>query len=414
MWSTVDALEAKKPIHLTLRDGSRVAHPYILSTIAEAQQGYYYTNKNYLASGHYQTILASKLGEDYCPVWYGRRLLRWEDGSQVSVDYPISPPCSKEEWIQDTEYKPVPNLPRFPIRTRYLREDEITVRDKSEQPLVIHLHGLTGGSHENYVRCAVSHLDQYGFESCILTTRGCNRTPITTPQLLDSLCIVEDVRRLVNFVIENSPRRPLFLVGFSMGASVLVSYLGKYPEEIPAQVKAAIVLSNPWDVNMTMLALELSWINRNLYSKVMASNMLRLVKNNRIKLLEDPKFREHCEKIGTRITTCTEFHDTFTAPLCGYSSSAEYFRYHSSVNLVHKIRTPMLALHARDDPVVSDVTVPYKELRSNPYIHVLASSSGGHLGWFSHHGDRWFAKVIAKYFAAYMDEVDLDVHPKSP
>lgn len=412
-WSSVKASPAKSPATLKLRDGSEIEHSELVNNIAECQTGYYYANGAFLPSGHVQTFWASQQYDDQWPIWYGRRLMHWQDGSQVSVDYAVEPPASKSEWEKDVEYRPVPNLPRFPPKTRYLRPEEFAPLDESKEPLVIHLHGLTGGSHENYVRCAISEMSKRGLQSCVLTTRGCNRTPITTPQLFNG-CWTEDIRRFIAHVASASPQRSIFLIGYSLGASVLANYLGQEAENAPQQVKAAVCVANPWDMELLNYSLDTSWIGTYLYSKAMLSNLLRLVRNNRAVLEESPIFREQLEIAkSANPKVVSDFDNLYTAPLFGFDGCHDYYRTASSINRIRTIRVPLLVLHARDDPIVSEACIPWAEARANPYLHLVTTTSGGHLGWFSHKGDRWYAPVTAKYFASFRDRVDLSERPRA-
>lgn len=413
MWSTVSAHAANSPANLKLKDGKEINHSELIEDITEAQDGYYYVNQAFINNGHFQTLLASRPYDDQWQVWYGRRLIRWSDGSQNSVDYAIDPPASKTEWEEDIQYKPVPDLPRFPTRTRYLRPEEIKPIEESDEPLVIHLHGLTGGSHENYVRCAIKELEKMGLKSCVLTTRGCNRTPITTPYLFNA-CWTEDIRNFVNHLISVFPQRPLFLAGYSLGAAVLANYLGQEGDRLPQQIKAAVSVANPWDLNISSWSLEKSWSGQYLYGKAMASNLLRLLRNNKKTLDESPIFRDQWEKAKhMQFNSVSDFDSMFTAPMFYFDGCRDYYRTASSINRIHTIRVPLLILHALDDPIVSKDVIPFKETESNPYLHLLTTSTGGHLGWFSRDSDRWYSVVLAKYLAGFLDKVDLNVRPKA-
>lgn len=46
-------------------------------------------------------------------------------------------------------------------------------------------HGLTGGSHESYVRAVLARVTSggLGFRAVVLNFRGCNGSPVVTPRL---------------------------------------------------------------------------------------------------------------------------------------------------------------------------------------------------------------------------------------
>lgn len=51
---------------------------------------------------------------------------------------------------------------------------------------------------------------------------------------------------MVNYVHKENPRAPLFLIGTSIGANVLIKYLGEDGENIP--VAGAVAVCSPWDL----------------------------------------------------------------------------------------------------------------------------------------------------------------------
>ena len=67
-----------------------------------------------------------------------------------------------------------------PLSTSPIREGET---------VVVIVHGLTGGSHEHYVRSAVRALSKPREEGglaarlVVINLRGCNQSPVVTPKL---------------------------------------------------------------------------------------------------------------------------------------------------------------------------------------------------------------------------------------
>lgn len=67
-----------------------------------------------------------------------------------------------------------------PLNTHPVRDNEV---------VVVVAHGLTGGSHESYVRAALSTLTLpineggLGLRAVVINSRGCNNSPVITPKL---------------------------------------------------------------------------------------------------------------------------------------------------------------------------------------------------------------------------------------
>ncbi|KAA8904452.1 hypothetical protein TRICI_005502 [Trichomonascus ciferrii] len=358
-----------------------------------------------LGNGHLQTVYAAVGNfENVDQIYYGRRLITWEDGSTVSADYVVDPPKSTAEWDESLKYCPISDPPPYPVRTRYLTPEEILKLHtplNEDKPLVIALHGLSGGSHESYVRAVISQLisDKYGFECMVLNSRGCARTKITTPQLFCAL-MTDDIRRLVKSIRKEQPKRRIYLMGFSLGAAILANYLGQEGDE--TEIDAAVPVACPWDLAHCFYGLEYNYLGKNVYSHQMANNLLRLIKNHRQTLADHPVFVEGQKQ---KIKFINDFDEVYTAPFFGFDTAFDYYRNASPVHRLTKIRTPTLILNALDDPIVDYRCVPYPEVRANPYTFLATTDLGGHLGWFNPGSGRWFPQVIADFFKAFEDRI---------
>lgn len=375
-----------------------------------------------LFNGDLQTIYASAPHEDLNQVYYGRRCMYWEDGSLVTADYLIDPPTSPAEWKEQVKYCPLANPPPFPKRLRYFAPEEIhklqnpdpvAATATPQKPLLILLHGLSGGSHESYIRSAVDQISkpEYGFDCIVLNSRGCARTPITTPQLFCALW-TEDIRRFIRLLrseekASGAPPRRIYLVGFSLGASILANYLGQEGElthDPESRVDAAMIMGNPWDLNYSSDYIHSTLMGRYLYSPSMAKNLLKLVKNHLPRLETIPLF-----DYGKRheIKLISDFDNEYTAPFFGFDTGKDYYRTASSVNLLMNIRTPTVIVNSLDDPIVGKGCIPYLEAYKNPYVILTTTSLGGHLGWFQPGTDnRWSSKAIAQFFKVFDEKVD--------
>lgn len=59
----------------------------------------------------------------------------------------------------------------------------------------------------------------------------------------------------------------------------------------------------------------------------------------------------------------------------------EYYRLSSGHKMLHRIKTPFLALNASDDPIVAKI--PYDDIiMRSEYVVQVVTPFGGHLGWF--------------------------------
>lgn len=142
-----------------------------------------------LQTGHLQTIYAAISNfNDMLPVRYARKLLTMHDGGTVGLDIVLNSEAQFTRGLEiDEDLKRRKDFVKnLPPRIRYMqaREEEELLQSKDDRPMLVCLHGLSGGSHESYVRALLHHVVKSGrWAACSLNARGCGRTTITTQQL---------------------------------------------------------------------------------------------------------------------------------------------------------------------------------------------------------------------------------------
>lgn len=408
--SVVNVQNPRNPAQLALKSGSKVGiDRFVDKYVPNARRGHWFWLSPLYGNGTLQTYKASlSEKERNHEIYYGRRLMTWDDGALVSMDYVLDTPTDKDEWNELLKYSPIEKSPPLFERTRYLSPKEINQVDdpNNTRPLLISLHGLTGGSHEAYVRSTINEMKSHQdneFDFLVLNSRGCARTLITTPQLFCAL-YTDDIRRLVKHIRKTQPQRKMYLVGYSLGSSILANYLGQEGEDV--EIDGAVCIANPWDLNLSGYLLHNSVLGRYIYSPIMTRNLLNLVRHHEEKLSENPWARRALET-KTRPKFIIDFDDMYTAPMFGFVCANDYYRNASSILRLPNIRTPTLILNSEDDPIVGETGgIPYRETKANPYTVLITTSVGGHLGWYKSDGNRWYTSVVSDYFRALYREVD--------
>jgi hypothetical protein len=142
--------------------------------------------------------------------------------------------------------------------------------------VVILLPGLTGGSDDTYVRYAAQYAESHGVRVVVFNSRGCGDTTLTTPQFYSSL-FIGDLECVVAHVKELYPQSFLFATGWSLGANILVNYLGIVGEKTP--LAAASALCNPFNLTIGIDALERGF--NKVYDYNLAIAMGRMITRNR-------------------------------------------------------------------------------------------------------------------------------------
>lgn len=157
-------------------------------------------------------------------------------------------------------------------------------------------------------------------------------------------------------------------------------------------LSAALIISNPFNLDVGAKAFGRSLICMEVYSRTMASSMRDLVL-----LHKDSVFANEAIDLDKLLKAryLHEFDREVQCPMWGYPTEGAYYRDASSCDLVMSIRTPFFVIHAKDDPIAHNEGVPYEEMKRNPFIVVCTTNGGGHLGWFEWGGGRWYVKPVS-------------------
>ncbi|KAF9053936.1 AB-hydrolase YheT [Hymenopellis radicata] len=280
----------------------------------------------------------------------------------------------------------------------FTKSDQVYYNRYDETPIVVVLHGLTGGSHESYVRgilskaCAPIETGGLGYRGVVVNFRGCAGTPMTAQQLY-SAGWTEDLRQALMYIAHRYPNAPLHGLGFSLGANVIVRYVGEEKEQ--SRLSSACALACPWDLAENNRAMENSFLGKYVYSKGMANNLLRLLRRHKDSLGKKPDHfvtEAMYNAFSLKSPTLEQFDNAFTCkagggpPIFPFKTSGDYYRWGSSHYLLPDVRVPLLTLNAMDDPVVQKVPTGV----DNPSVVMAVTRGGGHLGWFEPSTEGWF------------------------
>ncbi|KAK0635524.1 Alpha/Beta hydrolase protein [Bombardia bombarda] len=346
-----------------------------------------------LFNGHVQTMWTAV--KDHGPqIYYRRRIFDAElkpYTGTFAVDFVVKP-------HEDAD-------PSLPPRTGYFAQNDFAkISSDDSRPMLIMLHGLSGGSHEVYLRHVIVPLitNGGGWEICVVNARGCANSAVTSGILFNARA-TWDVRQVVKWAKETFPNRPLFAIGFSLGANILTNYIGE--EGADCVLKGAISVGNPFDLEISNKILQKSLLGKHVYQRVMGSNVKRLLNDHKEAFLKYPHI--NVEKLE-QTTYLYEFDREFQTACWGYPTENAYYRDASSADAVLAIKIPFFAISAEDDPIAVRDAIPYQEFKHNPNTVLCTTSLGGHLSWFELGGGRWFAHPISNFLNYMATEIDLE------
>ena len=257
------------------------------------------------------------------------------------------------------------------------------------KPLTVLVHGLTGFEDSFYMRESALYLLSQGFPVLRLNLRGAGRSrPFCRSQYHAGSS--DDLARIFDQLRDTAGSNGMVAVGYSLGANLLLKYLGESGDATPLQ--AAAVVSAPLDLAGTARRLD-RW--RNIaYQRYLLKYMKAEALAPGVELTE----RERRAVAGAR--SVWEFDHVYSAPRTGFGGAAEYYERCSSICFLGGVKIPTLLIHALDDPWIPPE--PYREFdwRAHPNLREIITRQGGHVGF---HGDdrsaAWHDLAMARFFA---------------
>lgn len=296
--------------------------------------------------------------------------------------------------------------PRHDLNAWPAERLELTMRDGSgdrmvgslhrsgvaKASLVVLIHGLTGCEDSIYLRASAAFWLARGHDVLRLNLRGAGPSrPLCREQyhagrsgdLRDALLSLAEVagRDFTN---------GLYLVGYSLGANMLLRFLAEEAEAFP--VTGAVSVSAPIDLKATQLRLmqPRNW----LYHRYLLSRM-------RQEALAAPGPLSSSEQAAIRSADSVFAYDEqVIAPRNGFAGADDYYRQCSGLRFLPAIKVPTLLIYAGDDPWIPAVAYETFEWQAHPALRPALCTAGGHVGF--HGRDRraaWHDLAAEAFFA---------------
>ena len=248
--------------------------------------------------------------------------------------------------------------------------------EQPDNPIALLVHGL-GGSHQSgYMRRASQKLRARGIHVFRMDLRGCGaglalaRHPVNAGRS-------EDLSVVLTHLIQHYPDSPIHLVGFSMGANIVLKLVGELASTAPQNLASVLAVSPPMD--LAECSRNMQSAHGVLYDRVFVRGLITHLKQ-RSALVPDA----HTLPLEPWPRRLAEFDDVFTAPLCGYAGVHDYYARASSAPLLGRISVPTLIIAATSDPIV-----PVRIFERGTYsdtTQVVIAPCGGHLGFIAKRG----------------------------
>jgi predicted alpha/beta-fold hydrolase len=238
-----------------------------------------------------------------------------------------------------------------------------------DAPLLILLHGLEGSVNSSYIQGMLKVAYERKWRMVVPHLRGSGGRINQLPQAYHA-GKTEDFDLALQHIRKRFPNVFCAAIGYSLGANVLLKYLGEQP--LQSYIRTAIAVSVPFDLKASVL-----YMNK-IYNKMFVKNLKKStfekIKRNMLMPIDAAGL--------VQIKTLYDFDDKVTAPLHGFSNAEDYYQKCSCIHFLPAIQTPTLIIHAKDDPMIPESVIPTKAQVSEQVILDI-QEYGGHVGFIA-------------------------------
>lgn len=277
-------------------------------------------------------------------------------------------------------------------------DDDYVVLHISEgdrgMPAVLLLHGLEGSANSKYIVGMHEKLHAIGWHCITMEFRGCSGEMNRARRLYHS----GETTDLAFVASRFAALFPcLYLAGFSLGGNVLAKWLGESPDDIPANICAAAVVSVPFD--LVVSGPHIDRVLRGFYARHFLGSLVK-------KAIEKEKQFPGCVNVAKlrQARALYDFDNYATAALHGFRDVDHYYSSQRSGQFLDRVRVPTMLLSAADDPFNPASTLPREVADRSDYLHPQFTDRGGHVGFVygaPHQARYWAEEQVTRFFQTY-------------
>ena len=262
-------------------------------------------------------------------------------------------------------------------------------------PVVAVFHGLEGCVDSHYVKSVLAAIEKRGWLGVLMHFRGCSGEHNRLARTYHS-GDTGDIGFLIDSLHQRFPGVPIAALGYSLGGNALLKYLGEADRN--GQVHAAAAVSVPY-----VLAEGAKRLNTG-FSRLYQRRLIGLLKRKIIDKFSDRDCPPDISEI-LKLNDFFSFDDKITAPLHGFAGVEDYYTRSSSRQYLRSINVPVLLVHARDDPFMTENVIPAEDELSE-YVQLELAQTGGHIGFVSGKAPGypvyWLEQRIIEFFDGYL------------
>ncbi|WKK83355.2 YheT family hydrolase [Marivirga arenosa] len=312
--------------------------------------------------------------------------------------------------IQNNKYKPpfylfnqhvetiVPSALRKVKGVNYRRE-RIETRDddfldidwiqNDNSRLIIASHGLEGSSDRPYILGIAKLFSQNNWDVLAWNCRSCSGE-MNKKEFLYHHGFTQDVEEVVQKARFHNYKE-IVLIGFSMGGSLTLKYVGENSNNLYPEIKAAMAVSVPCNLSSSskMLALKKNKFYQNRFMRKL--DLKLRAKNEQFPgLLEIKPWKD--------FNSFHEFDTHYSAKIFGFKDAQDFYDNVQCYPYLKDINIPTLILNALNDPMLTGDCYPKNIAEQNQNISLELTKYGGHVGFLQKKSPYTYAEERAFEF----------------
>ncbi len=293
----------------------------------------------YLVNGHMETIVPS-LFRKVKGVGYWRERLELEDGDFLDLD-----------WLKS-----------------------------GNDQLIVISHGLEGSSERHYVKGTAKYFHDRGWDVLAWNYRSCSGEINRLPRMYHH-GVTDDLEAVINHGISKGYKE-LVLVGFSMGGSTTLKFLGEKGANVDNCISGAAVFSVP--CNLWDSAVQLTKRSNNFYKERFLNKLKKKIAQKAV------MYPDLIDVTGLdTLRSFDEFDERYTAPLHGFKNAQDFYTSSSSDQFYNNIKVRSIIVNAINDPLLGEKCYPYDIVKGHDHLSLETPKVGGHVGFTRVAGAAW-------------------------
>jgi uncharacterized protein len=239
--------------------------------------------------------------------------------------------------------------------------------------LAIITHGLEGSATKSYSLGMSKMFFQAHYDVLAWNQRSCSGEPNRLLRFYHAGA-TQDLEAVIKCAISLKKYEEIYLIGFSLGGNMTLKYLGEVGNDLPLQVKKAVVFSTP--LHLSSCSEELCKRGNLIYTRHFIRKLKRKV---RLKAKLMPTLLNI--KPFKHIRALKDFDDKYTAPLHDFVDAEDYYEKSSSIYYLPQITIKTLIVNALNDSFLGDKCYPTALVAELPNIYLEIPVQGGHCGF---------------------------------